>query len=361
MEKVKELFDAWLKSQEEFVGNWRETVNKLPQTFWGMEMFKRGASNPMGDGFFNLYTSWVNEMTRALSNMRGLNTDIIKDTLSKVSGSSNVYMKFYDIWLPISKAIQERVSDAGLYKELVDPVKYKEVMDKVFGFRPEAATEITDQASKISEAFGVSVKEFVVPWTEAIQKNIKMTPEFMEGRPETFLNVFHNLFMAFDNTIGKVFHIPAVGKDREKVELIMRGFDDLAVFLARNTAFQYKIYVTGIEAMEKVLETVAQKIKNGEEIKTFEEFFDLWIDVNEREFFEVFRTEEFSRMQGELLDSSLNVRRHFQKLMELYLFDFPVALRSEMDDLYRTVYDLKKKVRNLEEQLNAVTGKEAVA
>jgi len=140
----------------------------------------------------------------------------------------------------------------------------------------------------------------------------------------------------------------------------MRGFDDLAVFLARNTAFQYKIYVTGIEAMEKVLESVAQKIRNGEEIKTFEEFFDLWIDVSERKFFEVFRTEEFSVMQGELLDSSLNMRRHFQKLMELYLFDFPVALRSEMDDLYKTVYDLKKKVRNLEGQLNAVTGKEAV-
>jgi hypothetical protein len=32
-----------------------------------------------------------------------------------------------------------------------------------------------------------------------------------------------------------------------------------------------------------------------------------------------------------------------------------------MDDLYRTVYDLKKKVRDLEKQLNGVTGKEAVA
>ena len=138
MEKVKELFDSWLKSQEEFVGNWKETVKKLPQSLWGMEMFKSVPSNPMGSGFFNLYTSWVNEMTRALSNMRGLNTDVVKDTLSKVSGSSNVYMKFYDIWLPISKAIQERVSEAGLYKELVDPVKYKEVLDNVFAGNPLA-------------------------------------------------------------------------------------------------------------------------------------------------------------------------------------------------------------------------------
>lgn len=361
MEKAKELFDDWLKTQEKFVENWMETVKKLPQTFWGMEMFQSGPSNSTGGGFVNLYTSWVNEIISALSNMRGLNADIIKDTLSKVTGSSNVYMKFYEIWLPISKAIQERVSDADLYKELVDPVKYREVVDQIFGFSPDAVTEFTDQVLKISEAFGRSAKEFAVPWMKAIQKNIKTAPEFIEGRPEAFLHVFHNLFMAFDNTIGKVFHIPAVGKDREKVELIMRGIDDLAVFLARNTEFQYRIYITGIKAMEKVLEAIAQKIKNGEEIKTFEEFFDLWIDVSEREFFEVFRTEEFSRMQGELLDSSLNVRRHFQKLMELYLFDFPVALRSEMDDLYKTVYDLKRRVRDLEKQLNGVTGKEAVA
>jgi len=37
--------------------------------------------------------------------------------------------------------------------------------------------------------------------------------------------------------------------------------------------------------------------------------------------------------------------------MELYLYDFPIALRSEMDDLYKTVYDLKKKVKSLEKQI----------
>lgn len=62
MEKAKELFDDWLKTQEKFVENWMETVKKLPQTFWGMEMFQSGPSNSTGGGFVNLYTSWVNEI-----------------------------------------------------------------------------------------------------------------------------------------------------------------------------------------------------------------------------------------------------------------------------------------------------------
>jgi polyhydroxyalkanoate synthesis regulator phasin len=40
--------------------------------------------------------------------------------------------------------------------------------------------------------------------------------------------------------------------------------------------------------------------------------------------------------------------------MELYLYDFPIVVRSEMDDLYKTVYDLKRKVRNLEKQVEEV-------
>jgi hypothetical protein len=92
-------------------------------------------------------------------------------------------------------------------------------------------------------------------------------------------------------------------------------------------------------------------MKSGEEIKEFGEFFDLWIDVSEQTYFALFQTEDFGRLQGELLDSSLNVRKHFFKLMEMHLYDLPIALRSEMDDLYKTIYDLKKKVRKLETQL----------
>ncbi|MFM8331320.1 MAG: poly(R)-hydroxyalkanoic acid synthase subunit PhaE, partial [Candidatus Methylumidiphilus sp.] len=68
----------------------------------------------------------------------------------------------------------------------------------------------------------------------------------------------------------------------------------------------------------------------------------------------LFQTEDFSRLQGELLDAGLTARTHYFKIMEMQLYDLPIALRSEMDDLYKTVYDLKKKVRALEQQADEV-------
>jgi class III poly(R)-hydroxyalkanoic acid synthase PhaE subunit len=212
--------------------------------------------------------------------------------------------------------------------------------------------EFYDQAVKFIEAYGASVTGFARPWTEAMQKNIRVMPQLAEGRPESFMHIFHNIFNALDSTFGKVFHVPAVGRDREKITLLLRAIDDVAVNMAKNIEYQHLLYVTGMTAMEQVIDAIARKIRSGEEIKSFDEFFDLWIDLNEKTYLELFQREEFSRLQGELTESTLTVRRHFFKLMELYLYDLPIALRSEMDDLYKTVYDLKKKVRGLEKRLN---------
>jgi len=360
MENVMmQFFNRWVESQEKFIESWVQTTKSLPQTLQAMEPFKNVFPYPAGNVNADLYLSWLNELVGSSTAMQGLDRDVIADTLLKMAGNSDVYKKFSETWLPIFQAAQGRVSEFDNYTALLDPVKYKEVVDTLFRFNADVVTEFIEHASRITETLGFSAMEFERPWANAIQKNIRYSPELFDGRADVFLKAFHNLFNAFDNTFGKVFHIPAVGKDREKIDLLLRSFDDLAVFLAKNVEYQHRVYVTAIKAVGMVLEEIAGKIKSGEDIKTFDELFNLWIDVNEREFFDLFKTDEFSRMQGDLLDAYLKVRRHFQKLMELYLFELPVALRSEMDDVYKTVYDLKKKVRKLEKQMNHVNAKEA--
>jgi len=189
---------------------------------------------------------------------------------------------------------------------------------------------------------------------QASEKGFKAVPHIMEGHPESLMKIFHTMFSAFDGTVGRVFHVPAVGKDREKVELLLHSLDVLSVYLAKNTEFEHTMYVTGLAAFEKMIAAVAEKVNAGEEFKDFGEFFNLWITVNEKAYSALFQTEDYAKMQGEVLEASLNVRKHFFKLTELYLYDLPIALRSEMDDLYKTVYELKKKVKGLERQLGEV-------
>jgi class III poly(R)-hydroxyalkanoic acid synthase PhaE subunit len=352
METTKDFFDTWIKSQERIVENLTETTKKFQQVFWGLGS-NGGRMSGFGD-FQNVYSSWTNAVMNALRDTGTVDVNLIRETLSKTLSGSNAYLKLYEIWLPLFKAMQDKIMSPDAYKNLTDPVQYKAMLDRVFGFDPDALSQTVSQATKFFETVAGSAQQFMKPWAAATEKGSKTFPQFAEGHPESLMKIFHDMFDAFDSTIGRVFHVPAVGKDREKIELLLRGFDDLSVYLAKNIEYQNMMYATGLTAFERVVATTAEKIKAGEEVTKFDEFFDLWVKVNEKTYYALFQTEDFSKMQGELLEASLNVRKHFFKLMELYLYDFPIALRSEMDDLYKTVYELKKKVKSLEKQLGEV-------
>ncbi len=361
MEKATEFFDTWVQMQEEVVKHWLAAAQELPQTLLEMEVFKSSLPDSPASELFNANMSCLKDLSADVVHMQQLGTEVMKDTVARASGTSNVFMKLYELWHPLFQAVQDRVMDVEAYGEVLEPQEYSEIMDQVFGLGPATATEVIHQTTKITEALCCATQEYGRPWAQAMQKNGVFMPELAEGRPDTFLHIFHNLFSAFDNTVGKVFHIPAVGKDREKIGLILRGLDDLVVYNAKYTEFQQRIYVTGIKALEKVLHAVAQRIRSGHEIRTLNELFELWLDINEQEYFHAFRTKEFSMLQGELLGFALKVRRQFHKLMELNLYEYPIALRSEMDDTYKTLYELKKKVRNLERKISDRNVKEAAA
>ncbi|MDX1765018.1 MAG: poly(R)-hydroxyalkanoic acid synthase subunit PhaE, partial [bacterium] len=269
------------------------------------------------------------------------------------------YIKLYEFWEPLATALREQTVTPESYKDLWDPAKYKEMMDKVFGFTtPESVVEFHAQASKLLETWGLRTQGIAQPWSEAAEKNIKALIDLYAGDSNASMGMVHNAYAAFEKTFGKAFKIPAVGKDREQVELLLKTMDRYSVFLAKNAEFQHVMYVTGEKAMEKVVEAMADRVKENAEAATIEEFFKLWTSISEKDFLLLFKTQEFSKLQGLVLSAALDARRAFHQLMEVSLSDYPIALRSEMDDVYKTVYKLRRDAREvgrLRSQVSALT------
>jgi class III poly(R)-hydroxyalkanoic acid synthase PhaE subunit len=353
-----ELFDAWFQTQKEFIDQWTESTGKFYKAFQGMDLTE-GLKKDSGD-FFSLYDSWKDTFGKYFDVMiKNYPLPVSKDTLSKLFAGADAYVKLYEFWEPLMKTLQERAVKPDSYNDLFDPSKYKEMIDKVFGFSsPETITEFYGQASKLIETWGSKEQLFIKPWMDVQQKNIDAYLDLASGDPDASMNIFHNMYSAFEGTIGKAFKLPAVGKDREEIELLLKTLDRYSVYLARNAEFQHKIYMTGQSSMEDVVDAAAKKVSENGEIAGFDEFFKLWTSTNEKAFLELFKTEEFSKIQGSVLDAALDARKHFHQLMELYLSDFPIALRSEMDDVYQTIYSMKRNVRELKKVDSIVEGLE---
>ncbi|MGC2424320.1 MAG: poly(R)-hydroxyalkanoic acid synthase subunit PhaE [Nitrospirota bacterium] len=346
-------FGDWFKSQEKFVQSWIESTGELRHALLTPQE-KQAQRDDIGKLFLKLYNTWLSTAAHSIPDTKYMNMSVLKDAMLKSCNGQNVYLKLYEVWMPLFQAMQERVTDPGNLKKILDPVQLKEVIDKTFGFSPDGIKELSSQTSKVYDTWSIAATEFLGPWMDGVQENIKNLPQLIQGHPESLTNIFHNVFNSYDSTFGRLFHVRQVGKDREKIELLLRGMDDLSVFLSRAVKYQYVMYMTGLKAAERVVEVFASRIKDNE-IHGFNEFFDLWIDVSEKKYLELGKTKEYAMLQGELMNSSMTVRGHYFKLMELYLYDVPVALRSEMDDLYKTIYVLKKKLRALQRQVDELS------
>lgn len=364
--EYENYFNMWLKSQEQVVNSWMDAVKGMQQVFTTAEkatapVVDTGNGNGAASSDpFEVYRSWLTSTAMSLSRATSENVDTFRDTLARSLNGSNVYAKLYQVWIPIVQAMQQRPLDTSFYANLLDPARYKEVLDEAFGFNVEATARLYDQALSAFQAINSTTTDFLGPWASAAYKNTQLVPQAMLGRPESVINMYRNLMSAFDKTFGAALRTPAVGKDRERIELSFKALDDLAAYMSKNAEYQLEIYLASLSAMERVMEAVASKISQGE-LKDFNEVFNLWVAENERQYLELSKTDEFSKLQGELLNTGLQARQSFFKLAELYLEDFPVAVRSEMDDLYKTIYELKKRVRDLEKQVKAVSAGEAKA
>lgn len=355
-EKSSELFDSWLQTQREFVEKWSEAAANLEKGTPGGG-WNRTIPNFSQD-FFSIHDAWRGTFAKyfdTLLQSHPFGTG--RNTFSKLFGGADAYIKLYDFWEPLVTALREKTVTPESYKDLWDPAKYKEMMDKLFGFAsPASVVEFHAQASKLLETWGMKAQGITQPWADAVEKNTQALMDLYTGDSEASMGMAHNAYTAFEQTFGKAFKLPAVGKDREQVELFLKTMDRFAIFAAKHAEFQQVIYVTGETAMEKVVEAIAKRVKENAETVTIEEFFKLWTSASEKDFLRLFKTEEFAKLQGVVLTAALDARRTYHRLMEVSLSDYPIALRSEMDDVYKTVYKLRKDTREVSRLRSQVSG-----
>ena len=348
------LDDSFVRSQKQLLEHWAKAAATFQEALTASDVSQRISENTRQ--MFKLYDTWKKSTGRYLDTLLSASpAHAGTDTVSKLFRATDAYVKLYEFWEPLATALQEKSFDLDSYKDLVDPAKYGETIGAVFGFGSSGASAgLSGHASNLIETWGANAERFLRPWSDAMRASADASFGVASGDPEAGVAIFRHLHSAFERTFGKALNMPAVGKDREQVELLSRAVDSYAVYLAKNAELQRRMQTIAQRAMENVVQTMAQKVKDGDQIIGFGEFVKLWTTTNEQAFLEFFNTKQYSELQGIVLDTALDCRKQFQQLMELCLKDFPIALRSELDDLCKRNYTLNKSVRAMTKKTSEI-------
>ena len=158
-----------------------------------------------------------------------------------------------------------------------------------------------------------------------------------------------------DASLGKMAEYPAVGPARENMEKIMKGlplfFNLYSVWIDSISDFQH----LSLEAMNRMQDKTANM--DGEiSPEKYKELYTIWIETYSDTFKEFLRSGHFANDLGKFLSGFIDAQKYNREMLEgNYLKPMNLPTRTEIDELNKELYSLKKKVRELAEKVNELS------
>lgn len=213
-----------------------------------------------------------------------------------------------------------------------------------------------NQASQdIAELWQLYLKEmqkFNQLWVESFSASLGPLSKAVAGTPQPWLELnelYWNLL--YEETFGSLMQSPILGPSREFNGKLLRAFDAWTDLYRASADYQVVLADVQLRSFEELMKELVSKAKNGDKTQDWRRFQQIWSEVADRVFEEAFCNEENLKIRGKFLNSLNAYRLHQQDLMELWMKMMNVPVRSEIDEIHKNVYELRKEVKRLQKAL----------
>ena len=156
----------------------------------------------------------------------------------------------------------------------------------------------------------------------------------------------------------KFLSIPGVGYTRESQERLQEGirlWTEYQKVCQEYNQAMYKVSMDGIEAMRQKILAMARE---GKELKSLRELYDLWIECNEETYASFAYTPEYSRLYGRLTNALMAVKQHGRNIVDESLGALNVPTYKGINTLQKRQYDMGrqqkatlKKIQDLQQEI----------
>lgn len=361
--KPEEFFKSWYNQQLEQVKKMTDFNQSLYNSFanFGKNpadyMTNYGSAN---QAWTNIYNSWMSALNSTYDTFaRNIPGGLNKDAFKNFFEGSQVYLKLQEFWQPAIEAAKGGSFNAETMKKYYSPEAYKQVTEAMFSnwFQQANMKEVFDASiRKIQDFFG-NQNNLSKEYFQAFQNISNEYPQLVSGDFAKLSELYKNANNIFSKSFEPLLKLAGAGKEKEAIEENIALLDKIAEYSVKQAQLQYHLYSTTQKAVERTSKKAFEKFEkfSPEELKSqsFNELYNEWVKTNEELFTSLFASEDFSKIKGDLLNISMDAKKHFEKQFENVFGVYPVVFRSEVDELYKTIHDLKKQVKSLETRLAA--------
>ncbi|MFB5619817.1 MAG: poly(R)-hydroxyalkanoic acid synthase subunit PhaE [Nitrosopumilus sp.] len=111
----------------------------------------------------------------------------------------------------------------------------------------------------------------------------------------------------------------------------------------------YKQLASAWEEAQKKVNLKAPEVP--QDVEQIEAFKRIWIDIFDNDFTELFDSKKFGENYGKLVSKELELTKHWNNITNVILQSVNLPSKEEIDEVYKELHSLKKRVGKLELQL----------
>lgn len=331
-------YQDWVKFQQSWINNWQDMMkNASSENSW----------------FQGPYASWTKMMEAYnpfdASKMMGAGT---REVFEKILNSNKLYLGVYEQWKKFSDEFLKPGTEE--YKknmtQLVD--QFNNIfVNNLIPLLPKEIQGLMMNSQSYFNTYLRTVENFIGPWSFAYQNIADIFMETFYKDPMKLADSLKEWKDAYNQTFGVLVKSPVVGSSREMLEQNNKAVDAMIEMLISVSEFMTKALSVGYKYSQEAFEQYFDSVDNGEEPKTFNEFYKMWSKHVENAIETYFYTDEFSKLIAKTADSAMIFKIEYDKVIEKALGDFPIVTKSEVDNVYKNVYSLRREVRELKKEL----------
>ncbi len=342
-EQSEQMMRSWTEAQKKIWGGWVDAAQKTGPS-WG----------PGGE-WKDWTTQWQETAKRSLEFW----TRGIQGTPREVAGrlltGEEAYFRFIEVALGILKTLAPKIDAggdwSGLLRKYVEQMKAEMLQSPAPWFTPESTAAVARDVPELWKLYTAQVRDLATPWMESLREAKGHVGEAMGGDRKAAIKTFNVFMDTFEGTLGKFTAAPAIGYTREFQEKLTRTFEAWVDVRRAEVEFRTEVVNIGMRAVENTVRELVERGERGEKIESYRELFDLWVSIAEKAFYDMASTESFAEVQARLVNTGMHYRIHERELAEEYLRAMHLPTRSELDDAYRALHDLRGEVKALKKSV----------
>jgi class III poly(R)-hydroxyalkanoic acid synthase PhaE subunit len=213
----------------------------------------------------------------------------------------------------------------------------------------------SQQLTELGQLYAQEWQKFAQPWVNAFGQTPALWAQSTNGaQPSTLTGEFAQLFWgAFQQTWGQWLAAPSLGLTREFNDQQKQVY---ALWLDQQRAladYQRLLGDAWIDAFTAYLQKLIGLAQSGKPAESQRQLIDLWVEVADVRFLDLFHSEQYAQVQSRLLKSSMDLRRQQRDLNEVWLRMNDLPTRSDLDEAHHALYELRKEVKALKKALQA--------